>query len=535
MFAKFLALLPLVAPLAVVAAVSPSHEAARANAFHIFNAIHSAMRQWGSSLNHNSMSVLRGTIPGGTLFSHGTTKGTSPPEGLEWLAFEIEHAETFAQDVYIPGRNQPPHAPPAPPSSQQKALGGRLGDDKPYYIQGFLHTYQASRDLNVLYIDGSSAAKGNLGTVDLSDFVIRGLDPKDYPNWLVLGDPSRAVDLCRFAKEFGADGIVRMEMGFEVIFCDFGNGLELISAVRQPLLRERSINNFMSLYAWARASAARYDNIGGRRIRLDFSRMASAWFYPLNFSNPDPERPDLPRLIGISSEDRGAIQGHINRTAMDKPAPGVDWQESVVDMVVQRFSDKIATLIRDDCGAEEFISQVVVETNFFIPAPVQRDDASALTDGDGLGSEAIERCAAYHLRPATFRRKEWTEEDDLIHTAVSTVTRAICDAFFEVRNLIVMTNSLLAVHPRLASKVSDEAVRRPVADGKAILKGLADKLQWTTWRKCKGCSVDEVCFVPMFPFGTTDDYFSPRCLGWAELATAEDGGFERDGYWWSNA
>jgi hypothetical protein len=361
--------------------------------------------------------------------------------------------------------------------------------------------------------------------------VIRGLDPKDDPGGPGEGDPARAVDLCRFAKEFRADGIVRMEMGFEMIFCDFSNGLELISAVRQPLLKERSISNFLTLYEWARASAMRYDDIGGRRIRLDFSTMASAWFYPLNFSNANPERPDLPRLVGISSEDREAIQGHINRTAMAKLAPGVNWQESVVDMVVERFSDRIATLTREDCGAEEFISQVVVETNFFIPAPVQGGDISALTDSDGLTSEAIERCAAYHLRPATFRRKEWTEEDGLIHTTVSTVTKTICDAFFEARNLIAMANSLLTVHPRLASKVSDETVRTAVADGKAILKGLANKLQWTTWRKCKGCGVDEVCFVPMFPFGTRDDYFSPRCLGWAELGAAENGGFEREGYW----
>jgi hypothetical protein len=43
----------------------------RENAHYIFNAIHGAMRQWGSSLKHNGMSFFPATIPNKTLFYHG--------------------------------------------------------------------------------------------------------------------------------------------------------------------------------------------------------------------------------------------------------------------------------------------------------------------------------------------------------------------------------------------------------------------------------------------------------------------------------
>lgn len=65
------------------------------NANHIFNAIHSSMRQWGSSLNHNGMSFFLATVPAGTPLYHGTSSEDFV-KGIEWLAFEAEHASIFA-------------------------------------------------------------------------------------------------------------------------------------------------------------------------------------------------------------------------------------------------------------------------------------------------------------------------------------------------------------------------------------------------------------------------------------------------------
>src|SRR3989337_57534 len=76
------------------------------NAPQIFNALHSSLRQWGSSLQHNGMSFFPASIPEHTLLYHGTGSPT-PPEGMEWLAFEIEHAQMFARPT-MPGGRHPP-------------------------------------------------------------------------------------------------------------------------------------------------------------------------------------------------------------------------------------------------------------------------------------------------------------------------------------------------------------------------------------------------------------------------------------------
>lgn len=55
----------------------------------VFNAVNSALRQWGSSLKHNGMSFIPVSIPANTLLYHGTYT-TEPVKGTEWLAFEIE-------------------------------------------------------------------------------------------------------------------------------------------------------------------------------------------------------------------------------------------------------------------------------------------------------------------------------------------------------------------------------------------------------------------------------------------------------------
>src|SRR3954468_7465721 len=78
------------------------------HANHIFNAIHSSMRQWGSSLNHNGMSFFLATVPAGTRLYHGGST-RDPVIGPEWLAFEAEHALMFARPRRRPPKGWPPH------------------------------------------------------------------------------------------------------------------------------------------------------------------------------------------------------------------------------------------------------------------------------------------------------------------------------------------------------------------------------------------------------------------------------------------
>lgn len=59
------------------------------------------MRQWGSSINHKGMSFFLATVPQGVQLYHGTNR-SSAITGMEWLAFEQEHAMQFANLIVWP-------------------------------------------------------------------------------------------------------------------------------------------------------------------------------------------------------------------------------------------------------------------------------------------------------------------------------------------------------------------------------------------------------------------------------------------------
>ena len=110
-----------------------SSDSAVCNANHIFNAIHSSVRQWGGSLNHNGMSVFLATVPEGTQLYHGTSD-PDLVQGMQWLAFEPEHALIFARPRRGPGGH--------PPSEAEVPPGHRKPYDKGADTEGMPHRGQ---------------------------------------------------------------------------------------------------------------------------------------------------------------------------------------------------------------------------------------------------------------------------------------------------------------------------------------------------------------------------------------------------------
>jgi hypothetical protein len=231
-------------PLSSSQRYGPSVEAVQRNAPHIFNAVHSSMRQWGSSLKHNGLSFFPASIPAHTHLYHGTPKKEAV-KGMEWLAFEIEHAEVFARSRgplrKSPGEEQ------FTPAQEYKNHTNELRDEKFLEeifsnsnhedVEGYLQVYQTTRRLSrLLYIDGVSAGKTNLGTLDSQDIILRNFTGK--PSW--RGEKERAEDLCDLGRRWNIEGFIRTEAGFELILCDFANGLELVSAANLRALSIRS-------------------------------------------------------------------------------------------------------------------------------------------------------------------------------------------------------------------------------------------------------------------------------------------------------
>lgn len=169
---------------------------------HIFNAIHSSMRQWGSSWNHNGMSFFLDTVPKDTLLYHGS-HDPGPVTGINWLAFEPEHGLFFASPWFDKRRRR---------GTQQMAQMPLHGDADGNPPQpGWLHTYAAAKYLRLPYIDGLSAAKTGMGTLDTQDCILFNdsvTQPHQDWEWAEL-----ACRLFRDDWDDRIDGIIRMSPG----------------------------------------------------------------------------------------------------------------------------------------------------------------------------------------------------------------------------------------------------------------------------------------------------------------------------------
>ncbi|RYP82231.1 hypothetical protein DL769_001725 [Monosporascus sp. CRB-8-3] len=512
--------------------IVPSHETARQNSFHIFNSIHSAMRQWGSSLNHNGMAMIPVTVPKGSLFYHGTHRNLTagPPSGPEWLAFEIEHSEVFAfsfrfNDSVSGSR---PWYPLTFSTSDNQAVIERsplesVDTSSEKNVRGYLHTYQASRDLKLLYVDGSSAGSSDMGMLDTQDLILRSMrSPSDKPPW---DEDDRAKELCGVVTDWGYDGIIRMEAGFELVYCNFTSGLDLLSLLRRPFSDqpEGLANPARDLFQFARAITHRYDGFDSSRVKLDFSRMVSAYFYPINITNPDPDARELPRLLSTTLAERDAIRSRVIEVNTRGTSPKVGWQ-TVVDAIVSRYGERLALMRSPSVGPEQLVSEIYKVTDTHYEFPETPGDVNIREDS-ARDARARERCIDHYLQPVKLYAESFTEEDTLIQTAIVAVMTRICETLFEARTLIQDAHLDISHHTETTEEYKDgleEAVERT----QKLIAGLADDLQWTDGKKCRGCAVDEICFVAMWPLGHPADHYHPGCR--------REAAFERpfeDNYW----
>lgn len=514
--------------------IAPNHEAVAANAHRIFNALHSAGRQWGSSILHNGYGFFPAVMPKGTVTYHGTVNQTEPPTVPEWLAFEPEHAENFA--VSFQGR-RPRHPPSPPPDSgtgteaeanagsdadapiragssgfaEQQPLA-RPGDDEEIILVGYLHTYRANRDLQLLYIDGLSAAKSDLGTLDSQDLVLRHNETRDGS---ILDDRTRARDICDLIGPWGYDGFVRTEIGFEVVYCDFSNGLDLLSATRTLLIDDK-IGDFRSTYvfSWARAVAERYDGLGDR-LRVDFSSMVSGFFFPINISSTRADRPDLIRLGAVPLDELSDIAAYLRAVSHRPRSFTAPWQ-GVVDLILSRFANRLDLMRREQTPSSHFINDLESATLTYFDAPSFVDDAPSTSDysqgGPNKTEDAIYRCVQYHLIAALAHEHEWTPEDRLIHTAVKSVLSYICFNFFYMRSLLLEASQDPAASSyRINQGADGEDMEEALSAAKNITRSMVDTLGWPIWKKTRPCAPDQVMFVAMWPFGSPDDHWNPGC------------------------
>ncbi|KAF2140626.1 uncharacterized protein K452DRAFT_288723 [Aplosporella prunicola CBS 121167] len=497
------------------------------NANHIFNALHSSLRQWGSSLDHNGMSFFLASVPEGAQFYHGTSSNKSVT-GMEWLAFEPEHALVFARPHPKhppgkgPGRGPPGRGPPGrrphgegppgyghgpPPdgrghharpkldyhpsdrnhpkdSDSQEPMHKRKLRKADSNSAGYLHTYRTTHSLSLLYIDGMSAGKTQKGTLDSTDAVLLNVNPDEHNRR--MWDYERAEGLCKLAnEEWGGrvDGFLRMEMGFEIILCDFEKHLHL-ERMTQTSAGRMDPGSFVDI-SYYRAVASRFDGIGGGRAQVNYEDFVTAFAYDIDLFKSD----EHPRLQNASNTTISRIRDDVTRMVFSGQFPHVrdqaglparDWQ-AIVDEIVMRYSGRL-----------EYLSSESVDSFKTFQAEVE-----------ALFRPFID----YSARDATAEALRCSTQFTPAYTGVSLAARTAHNVAHSICKALTS-----------ASAASD------LAAAQTEIRELVSYLQWTTWKKCQGCGINQVCFIPIWPVGRTQDWENPQCQ--SKLPSSRE-----DSYW----
>lgn len=477
------------------------------------------MRQWGSSLNHNGMSFFLATVPSDTQLYHGTS---SPDivRGLEWLAFEPEHALVFAR----PRRNRPPPGHhfadyeqkcDRDPTTQseshhvsyhgvQRPLGASL--PPPDRANGYLHVYTPKHTLRLLYIDGLSAGKTENGTLDTQDMLLLNMSSPDSP---MGGEYERARGLCNLTStlwENKIDGILRMEAGFEIIMCDFEQHMQRTDLVTVREAEDHAgPRTVFGGWRYIQAVASRYHGIGGQRAHIDFEDFVSVFAYSgLGglFTNDVQSDYAMPRLQNIKHTDLEAIKNDVTNMVLRK-----DWEETklsrdwqtVADVIVQRYAKPLHLMLTNETMRKDK-NALATHLDALLRPFVSSDDRDTTLE--------IQRCVSQLIpalplppRPAAC----------LAHRALHNVTSHICGVLFNASS-IASSRGI----PFFSQSSASDAV--------GLIDKLVKYLNWTTWKECGTCRDDEVCYIPMWPMGSYEDHAHPRC-------TSERDASNRQGYW----
>ncbi|CEP59976.1 uncharacterized protein LALA0_S01e00210g [Lachancea lanzarotensis] len=495
------------------------------NSTALFNSVRAALRQAASDIHPVGVSYFPAVIPEGTLMYHA---GPTPPTTFEWLAMDHEFSYSFGLRPPSYGRKSLKKQGRRP----YNPLGGT--DEKPESSAKML-TYRASKDLNRLfYLDGASAAKTeNTGEMDtqemLSNVIKTKLNLTGDDEDMIMKERLFASRICRWGKPLGLQGIVRVEVGFEVILCDFLSGdVELVSSLemvspgeyfelppptvvskdngwpldgdnnlveedlteeqRATLDREDSweekLSRFRAIksFNWLRAGAI-HDK-GEQRIQLDYRYLITG--INRTYINNDPNNRRLlndgmtwDKQLQMVSNLEQALKIGFDATQ------STNWQQ-----VFDEISDKFAPMLkilggildRNDTSVEErAINATAVTLNFCLRFMSKKGDDTQFGDDQNF--------AVYqYVRPLKELR---TDADYLVWSAAVNVVSKIVQVIYKVNDLLtpIVSSSMLKVS--LQDIETIEIAQKEVED-------LIHSLGWIEFQyRCKNvCQWDEICYTP---------------------------------------
>ncbi|CAE6405771.1 unnamed protein product [Rhizoctonia solani] len=491
----------------------------------IFFRLATLLQHWPNTRYPSGSSIVPGTVPVGTTLYHGRSDAEIPSKP-EWLAFDPEHSALFTR-----GPN------------------------------GHLFTFIATRPLRVVYFDGSSAAKLTSGAADTQNLLAWG----HIRNQTFSEERALIDDLCKWGNAFGIDGYVRMEMSFEIMYCDFYQGIEVVSSLhilpteaghmpggppgkgpggppppnkpnlsngppaspparppphfpgepRPPNWKgallpmgERSFQAFQA-GAWHNRAP------GEVRVRLDAARLVS--LYDPALRSGIQTRKGLGKVQhrgkGLSQEDIDTFRGWVIDSVQPDPpvTSGVDWP-ALTTVIMDRYGSRLeylqSLLNPDPLSANATAIVQDVRTQLMI---ILMPDLTPHSVPNNVTFTSSSAAAQYsQTRRREIRTNKWVKPI-LDHCSSYLVSRLPYDTFTrEERTLYAGVRGTLHEICRVLSLLWSEAYdplpeTRPidlVDRWRAQLDELMQWLDWPMWNKCTPeCGIDSICFIPTWPMG----------------------------------
>ncbi|KAI5839979.1 hypothetical protein DFP73DRAFT_483166 [Morchella snyderi] len=365
-----------------------------------------------------------------------------------------------------------------------------------------------------------SAALGGEGTLDSQNVFLYGKVVDD--GWgHRMEEYKRAKELCEWANGLGegvVEGFVRMNSGFELLWCDFeSESIELVSRLNVTVPTsekppngshphhppgQRSPFALESRWEWVRSATWHYTSPEDR-VKLDYCRMTSYY----NVSHPSGVKRSH-RLTSITPEQAEAVKTEVVHNLLNENVycTGIDWRE-VADGIARKYLERIIELreLLRMRPTPETVKRARGLSHAIVMPFLQTSDKST--------EAAMERCVKEYTGRIDLSRIGNSER--MLVGAVEGVMQSICKLAF-------------GVYEDFSGPIDKEIV----VNARESIGELVDWVDWAGWHRCEeSCGWNEVCAVPLWPIlgtpwskGADDELWArPRCVSIEFMETGNGG------------
>ncbi|KZP29859.1 hypothetical protein FIBSPDRAFT_926721 [Athelia psychrophila] len=482
----------------------------------IFNSLFGLLKQWPNTLHPNGHAIVPVTISPYTLLYHARTDTQNPPPSPEWVGFVPELGYGLAQMA---------------PSGQ------------PTYI----HTYRSTRPLRTLVFDGLSAfpTEIDVGWMDSVATFIHGAGQrgtgKNRPAHGGLAEEyERAIKLCEWGNTRNIEGFIRMNSGFELLWCDFtSSAIELVRHVNvtpphdphkesrytalpnsvagagapdAPPVLAFPFFSLSSFHEWARMYTL-YNMVSLPFLTLHPAGMVT-YYHPRLASLAGAragQRMAHHRIWPfITNEDaisvRSEVEGVVSRDFT--AGSGADWS-SIVQTMVDNWTHRIGHVrlvlsnVTSSPPNSVNLTSAVQEVQLLTYSPLMPYmDTSSATNASGYDlffsrrlshphESGLDRCTTQYTG-WMHRSEAMTSQEDLLKTSVEIVQKRIC---LEFGTIFAESFDRSPLHP------DPTATSKQMKRWLSQIENLSRYLDWPSEARCEQvCARDSVCAMPLWPF-----------------------------------